>query len=211
MLSEITSKSVEPNATLSNDTMTAVTSQSSEIKNTFVVTSSSAYLIIDTSFLMPTKIVTNEGETATSILSVNGDISSNSIFFNVLTSIENTAVLYATTDTLRRDSTTILPATTNILTTDGVTVLPTITALFSTNGDSGSVVMATGVPSEKSSNISLSTSAIVGMVIGVITLTATVIITCIVVFSLARKKRVERKYDVNWMQHGQAGDCSVAN
>ena len=216
MLSEITSKSVEPNVTLINDAMAnATVLQTGEMKSTLVATTSSAYLIIDTtSFLMTTNIIADDGETATGTLSINGDISSSSIYFNVLTSIENTAVLYVTTSILKRDSTTILPAATNILSTfqmDGVTVLPTITALFSMNGESGNVVMATGVPSEKSSNISLSISAIVGMAAGVITLIATVIIICIVVFSLVRKKRIKRKYNVNWIQHEQAGDYSVAN
>ena len=212
MLSEITSRSVEPNNTLSSDTTTTITAlQTNEINNMHVVTTSSAYLLIDTvSFLMTTNIVTNDEETATSALSVNGDTSSSSIFYNVITSIENTAVLYVTTNT---GSTTVLPATTKFLSTvhiNKITNFPTITRLFSTNEDSGNVVMATGVPSEKSSSVPLSIGAIIGMTVGVIILIAVVIISGVVVLCVVRRKRIKRKYDVNWMHHEQAGDYVVA-
>ena len=215
MLSEITSKSVEPNNSHSSDTTTTITaSQINEINNMHIVTTSSAYLLIDTvSFLMTTNIVTNDEETANSALSISGDASRSSIFYNVITSIENTAVLYMTMDGDRRGSTTILPATTKFLSTihiDDITILPTITKILSTIEDSGNVVMATGVPSEKSSSTPPSIGAIIGMTVGVIILIAVVITSGVVVLCLVRRKRIKRKYDVNWIQHEQAGDCVVA-
>lgn len=176
----------------------------------------SRYLITDTtSLFMSTNIFTVNGVSST-VAAANSlrspDTSSTamfeyetSMFFDIITSIENTAVLLVNTNTLsnnRIGSTTILPATTpNQI--DSVTVLPTITNFPSTNGERSNTIVDTptsySIPSEKSSSSSSSAGIIVGVTVaGIIILIATM--TCIVVFIVVRKKRVERKYRINQMQ-----------
>lgn len=128
-----------------------------------------------------------------------------SIFFDVLTSSDSSSVVLVTTNTLRTNrinSTTILPAMTSILSTlqmDSTTFLPSITR---TNGDTNSTVInrPTDVPSGKDSSSSSKVGVIVGAVGGgIILITA---MTCIVGFIVVRKKRVKRKYQIDWTQAG---------
>ena len=215
MLSEITSTSVEPNLTLSNNTTLAV-SNTDRINEALDATTY-AYLITNSaSFLMTTSIVTVNGISSTTTVaatSTNEDsrITNSassipieyelSVFFDILTT-DNSAILLVTTNTLSSTfttgSTTVLPLTTTILSTNqmnSTTLLSATTNIYSTNGHSTVVSV---IPSGESSSSSFGTAAIVGVTVGVfiliVILTMTVMVMCIIV----RKKRNKRKYEIGW-------------
>ena len=231
ILSEITSTSVEPNLTISSNVTLAV-SRTSRINGAFDETASTYLIINSASLLTTTSIVTVNGRSSTvAAANTNEDGSSTNtasistsntaieyeltVFFDVITSTDNTAVLLVTTNTLstfRIDSTTVLPLTTNILSTnqmDDTTILSATTNVYSTNGGSAVVnnPSSTSVPNEGDSSGPLNTAAIVGLTVGLIVLIAIIIMTGMVVCILVRKRRTKRKYKISWtLQAAEAGN-----
>ena len=140
--------------------------------------------------------------------SIQVDYELSTLLFDVITSTENSAVIIVTTDT---HSTPILPITTSIITTeqlDSVTVLLETTDVLSTNTKgSGAIAVnqPTSIPSETSSSSFSNTGVIIGGTVGTIILVA--VITVIVGVIAIRKKRVERKYQINQTQ--QAGGYNI--
>lgn len=177
------------------------------------------------SLLMTTNIVTTSGISSTVVAAsmlntADEDISIGSaitveyelstILFDIITSVENSGDLFMTTSTLSSNAMAIpiSPTIINIHGTaqmESATVLLATTNILSANRDSNSVIVdePTSVPSKGNVISSSNTGAIVGATVGVIILIAVTIFSTAVIF-IVRKRRVERKYHINWTQ--QAGD-----